>query len=66
MAHASIPSSSATSPGIVSFKSLPDLACSNVGGKVLSCTDDFFGQTPCERSRRRAASGSTERQQRVR
>lgn len=44
MAHASIPSSSATSPGIVSFKSLPDLACSNVGGKVLSCTDDFFAE----------------------
>jgi len=44
MAHSTIPSSSATSPGVVGFRSLPDLACSNVGGRVLSCTDEFFAE----------------------
>jgi len=44
MAHQSIPSSSATSPGVVGFRALPDLACANVGGKVLQCTDDFFAE----------------------
>jgi allantoicase len=42
MAHAGIPSSSATSPHVVSFRSLSDLACANVGGRVLSVTDEFF------------------------
>ena len=45
MAHASIPASSATTAGVVSFRSLPDLACANVGGKALQCSDDFFGQS---------------------